>query len=198
MSKKVAIIHGSPRKKGNTFSLASIVKEELSVHDCVVDVFDAPRLSFKHPGCISCYKCQKSEEFGCHVDDEISSVVNGLPDYDAIMLATPLYWFSYPAQIKMVIDRMFSLLKFSDDEHFTTSLSGKPLALLATAGSGIEDNLALLEKQWSIPALSIGSPFLSCLFPWCDGFKPGTAGQDPKMKAKATAFAGDLLKLLQA
>jgi len=197
MSKKVVFIHGSPRKKGNTLALAGEAQAALAEMGVESDVIDAARLEFKHPGCVACYKCQQSEEFGCHIDDGLARAVATLPEYDAVVLATPVYWFSYPAQVKMFIDRMFSLIKFGENHEIYSPLAGKPLALLATGGGVLEENLEILEKQWSTPAKRIGNPFLSCLFPMCH-HAPGEAANDPVLAAKARDFGRALGGMLGA
>ena len=157
---------------------------------------DVPRLTFKHPGCIACYKCQQSEAFGCHVDDDLARAVATLPEYDAVVLASPVYWFSYPAQAKMFIDRMFSLIKFGDNHEIISPLAGKPLALLATGGGVVEDNMAMLEAQWSTPARRFRSPFLSCLFPLCN-YPPGEVVKDLAAVAKAEDFGRQLGEMVR-
>lgn len=187
MPRKAVFIHGSPRKRGNTRALAQVAAEALKELDIDSDFIDVPRLEFKKPGCIACYKCQGSPDFGCHVDDELAKAVRTLPKYDALVLATPVYWFSYPAQVKMFVDRMFSMIKFDEKHEILSPLRGKPLALLATGGGALEDNLSELERQWRIPAGRIGSPFLSMLFPMCH-YAPGAVVEDPAPVAKAHAF----------
>jgi multimeric flavodoxin WrbA len=195
MSKKVVFIHGSPRKKGNTLALARQAMSALEEMGVASDVIDVARLDFKHPGCVACYKCQASEQFGCHVDDGLARAVATLPQYDAVVLATPIYWFSHTAQVKMLIDRVFSLIKFGENHEILSPLTGKPLALLATGGGVVEENLELLETQWSIPAKRIGMPFVSCLFPLCH-YAPGEAANDPALAAKAREFGKSLGAML--
>jgi multimeric flavodoxin WrbA len=197
MSKKVVFIHASPRKNGNTRALAGAAMAALAEAGVASGEIDAPRLEFKHPGCLACYKCQQSDQFGCHVDDGLAHAVASLPDYDALVLASPVYWFSYPAQVKMLIDRMFSLIKFTESHDILSPLKGKPLALLATAGGAMEENMEMLETLWRIPAKRVGSPFLSCLFPLCH-YQPGEAVNDPALAARAGEFGKKLAAMLHA
>ncbi|KHK00202.1 flavodoxin family protein [Desulfovibrio sp. TomC] len=195
MAKKIAFILGSPRKKSNTNVLAREAMRVLAEARIAAVEIDAPRLDFKHPGCVACYKCQQSTAYGCHIKDGLGQAVSSLVDYDAIVLATPLYWLSYPAQLKMFIDRMFSLLKFGEKHEFFSPLMGKPLALLATAASGLEDNLDLLDTLWRTPTKKIEAPYLSCLFPFCQ-YPPGEVAKDADAMSKAAAFGQQLASLL--
>ena len=119
--------------------------------------------------------------------DEVAEKVAALPEYDTIVLATPIYWWSYPAQLKILIDRMYCLSKFSDPAGYRSALTGKTLAILATGGGGLEDNLSLLESQWQQPAEMLGTKFLSSLFPNTSP-EPGSLLKDPSAVEKARVF----------
>jgi len=197
MSKKVVFIHASPRKKGNTLALAGEAMAALTRMGIASDVIDVPRLEIKYPGCIACYKCQGSKDYGCHVDDGLARAVATLPDYDALVLTTPLYWFGCTAQGKMFIDRMFSMIKFDENHQILSPLRGKPFGLLATSGGELKENLEVLEHFWSIPPKRVGSPYLSCLFPLCH-YPPGEAAKDEALASRARGFGMELAVLLQA
>jgi len=165
MSNKIVFIHGSPRKNGNTSRVAKIAIQ--AARESKSDVFeiDSTKLNFEIPGCASCMKCHASDEFGCVVGDQLAETVATLSKYDVIVIATPTYWMSYTAQLKMLIDRMGSLIKFTESGEIKTPLAEKVLAILATANSGLENNLNLLEQQWRSVAKILSCQFESCLFP---------------------------------
>jgi multimeric flavodoxin WrbA len=187
MSNQIVFVQGSPRKIGNTRAISAIAMASAKEHGAEVTGIDVTNLHFKEPGCVGCQKCQQSEDFLCAFDDEIAHAVATLPKYNVIVLVTPLYWWSYSAQLKIFIDRMYSLSKLSDPENYQSLLSGKTLALLATAGGPMEDNLELLEYQWKKPANMIGCPFLSCLFPNTSS-DPGSLIKEPSAIKKAKEF----------
>ncbi|MDY6833920.1 MAG: flavodoxin family protein [Chloroflexota bacterium] len=165
VANSIAFVLGSPRKKGNTRGIAAVTMEVARENDSEVDVVDVTELDFKKPGCVGCQKCQQSKEFACSIGDQLGQTVATLPKYDVIVMATPLYWWGYPAQIKMFVDRMYSLTKFTDSDEIQTVLAGKTLALLATALGPVENNLELLEQQWKNAADILQCPFMSCMFP---------------------------------
>jgi len=187
MPNNIVFVQGSPRKNGNTRAVAAIAMEAAREAGAEVAEIDATELEFKKPGCIGCQKCQASEEFECTLGDEVGRTVATIPQYDAIVMATPLYWWSYSAQLKIFIDRMYSLSKFTDSWEVRSMLSGKTLALLATAGGPIENNLELLERQWKNPADILGCHFLSCLFPLVPP-EPGALVKDAEAVEKAREF----------
>ncbi len=189
MSKKIVFIQGSPRKNGNTRAMTALAMASARENGAEVTEIDVSTLEFKAPGCVGCLKCQHSEAYVCAFDDELAHAVATLPQYDVIVLCTPLYWWSYSAQTKIFVDRMFSLIKMQDPENHQSLLFDKVLALLATAGGPIEGNLELLETQWKIPAGLLRCRFHSCLFPNTPP-EADALVNDPSASAKAKAFGG--------
>ena len=102
---KITVITGSPRKGGNTFAMtdAFIKAAEAKGHEVVR--FDAAMM--KLGGCHACMSCFKTGK-ACSFDDDFNLIAPHILDADAIVYAMPVYWYSIPAQIKNVIDRVFS------------------------------------------------------------------------------------------
>ncbi len=102
---KILVITGSPRKNGNSNTLAEhfIKGAEEAGHKVVR--FDS---AFKnvHP-CIACNKCGMNGE--CVFKDDFEFVRNNIVDADAVVFATPMYYFGISAQIKAVIDRFYAI-----------------------------------------------------------------------------------------
>lgn len=102
---KITVITGSPRTSGNTFAMVdAFVKAAEAGGDEVVR-FDAAMM--KIGGCRACMTCFKTGK-ACSFDDDFNLIAPHILDADAIVYAMPVYWYSIPAQIKGVIDRVFS------------------------------------------------------------------------------------------
>ena len=102
---KITVITGSPRKKGNTFAMVdSFIKAAESKGHEVVR-FDAAMMNIG--GCHACMTCFKTGK-ACSFDDDFNVIAPQILDADAIVYAMPVYWYSIPAQIKGVIDKVFS------------------------------------------------------------------------------------------
>lgn len=56
--------------------------------------------------CETCFKTGKA----CSFDDDFNIIAPAILDADVIVFTMPVYWYSIPAQIKGVIDRMYSLV----------------------------------------------------------------------------------------
>ena len=102
---KILVLTGSPRKGGNSSTLADnfIKGAEESGHH--VERFDA---AFKnvHP-CIACNACGMNGE--CVFKDDFEFVRKHIVDADVVVFATPMYYFGFSAQLKTVIDRFYAI-----------------------------------------------------------------------------------------
>jgi multimeric flavodoxin WrbA len=164
MAKKVLIISGSPKNDGNTARLAGWFAEGAMSLNAAVETVNAGALKYKIPGCSSCRACQKLERYECVIDDGARAVLKRMAEVDAIVMATPLYFFSASAQIKVIFDRMFSLYKWDNDAGtMETPLKGKTLAVLASAYEDV--GLDALEKPFILTAEYTGMKYKSLLIP---------------------------------
>ena len=119
---KITVITGSPRKNGNTFAMVdSFIKAAESKGHEVVR-FDAAMM--KIGGCHACMTCFKTGK-ACSFDDDFNIIAPHIFDADAVVYAMPLYWYSIPAQIKGVIDRIFSFYVAEKD------IAGKKCGIIA-------------------------------------------------------------------
>lgn len=102
---KILVITGSPRKNGNSNTLAdNFIKGAQEAGHNVVR-FDS---AFKnvHP-CIACNKCGMNGQ--CVFKDDFEFIRDNIVDADAVIFATPMYYFGISAQIKAVIDRFYAI-----------------------------------------------------------------------------------------
>ena len=102
---KILVITGSPRKNGNSNTLTdNFIKGAQEAGHNVVR-FDS---AFKnvHP-CIACNKCGMNGQ--CVFKDDFEFIRDNIVDADAVIFATPMYYFGISAQIKAVIDRFYAI-----------------------------------------------------------------------------------------
>lgn len=182
---KILAVSGSPKKDGNTAWLLRWVAEGARSLGAKVKVVRAADLKVKVPGCSSCRACQKSAAYRCVIDDGLRPVLKCMAVSDVIVMATPLYFFSASAQLKRVIDRMFSLYKWDNvSDTFTTPLKGKTLALVASAYE--RTGLDALEKPFALTADYTGMRFESLLVP--NSGVSGDIKNNKAARARAMAF----------
>jgi multimeric flavodoxin WrbA len=181
---RILIISGSPKKDGNTAALIQWFSEGARTQGSEIEWVQAANLKYKSVGCSSCRSCQKSDKYECVIDDEAKPVLAKMASVDAIVMATPLYFFAASAQLKMIFDRMFSLYKWDNAAGtMKTVLKGKTLVLLASAYEA--DGLDALEKPFALTAAYTGMKFESLLVPHA-----GVSGEiKGRMDIRAKAFS---------
>ena len=101
---KVVLLTGSPRKNGNSHRMADSFAGAAAKLGVEVVRFDVAQMNVA--GCLACEGCVKKGK--CVVDDDFAAIAQALEQADGVVFAAPVYWFTFPAQIKAVIDRLFS------------------------------------------------------------------------------------------
>jgi len=94
-------IFGSPRKGGNTDILLQEALESAAGEGATVSTLRCCDLQIE--GCVECGGCDETGE--CVIDDEMTLVYPKLLESDAIILASPIFFYSMPSQAKALIDR---------------------------------------------------------------------------------------------
>ena len=133
MGKKIVVITGSPRKNGNSFAMTDAFIRAAEAKGHKVTRFDAALQ--KVGGCRACTTCFKSGK-ACSFDDDFNKIAPNIIEADAIVFTTPVYWYSFPAQIKGVIDRLYSFCVAGKD------VSGKECALITCCE---EDDMSVMD-----------------------------------------------------
>lgn len=129
----IVVITGSPRKHGNSFAMTDAFVQEAERQGHTVRRFDAALL--KTGGCRACHTCFKTGK-ACSFDDDFNLIAPAILEADAVVFTMPTYWYSIPAQIKGVIDRLYSFVVGGKD------IAGKQCALIACCE---EDDLSVMD-----------------------------------------------------
>ncbi|MHA1592661.1 MAG: NAD(P)H-dependent oxidoreductase [Candidatus Heimdallarchaeaceae archaeon] len=106
--RKVLGLIGSPRKKGATFAIYSLLKQGLDESNCEVDTVFLPDLS--NETCNGCFTCWHGKDKKCVHDDDVNELIHKMHEYDLMILATPVYADGLPGALKNYFDRTISLL----------------------------------------------------------------------------------------
>lgn len=136
---KILMLQGGARKNGNTAYVLNLVAEELKKrgHEVSTIYLHGKNLN----GCMGCGACKKKpDEIGCVQTDDVNPVLEEMLVSDAIVFSSPLYFWGVNAQLKAVIDRMFSLYSGMRTPEHKSLLSGKKQALIMTGGGPHDNN----------------------------------------------------------
>ena len=192
MAKRILIVSGSPRKGGNTMTVVKWVADGASAAGAEVEIVDAARLNYKAPGCTSCMSCQNSEAYVCAVKDDAAELLARFPKYDVVVLATPVFFMGFSAQLKHIVDRMYSLVKIDHEKHTVKhALNDVEFALIATAGGGEGSGLNLVKANIDAICGFLGKKPRKFCVPFAP-FQSGELDLDGELRAKSEAFGAAL------
>ncbi len=136
---KVVVVSSSPRRNGNSEVLADqfIKGAKEAGHDVEKIVLS----QYKINPCIGCEYCRKHDH-QCFQKDDADEIIKKIVDCDAFVFATPIYFYSLSAQIKILIDRFFAR-----EYEIRESETRKKAYLILTSGTpNIEDAAPTVES----------------------------------------------------
>jgi multimeric flavodoxin WrbA len=108
MIMKVLAINGSPRKKWNTAMLLENALEgaaSLGAETELIHLYD-----LAYTGCTSCFACKQKDgkSYGkCAVNDGLAPVLEKIPEVDALILGSPIYFGTVSGQMRSFMERLF-------------------------------------------------------------------------------------------
>jgi multimeric flavodoxin WrbA len=126
MPKQILILKGSPREKGNSATLADRLAAGAIAAGAQVESIYLHSLDIRP--CDACDLCQEPGS-GCVIEDDMQPLYPKLAAADAIVLASPIYWFTFTAQLKLCMDRWYAFQSSRYQE-----LHSKPFGILLTYG----------------------------------------------------------------
>ena len=182
---KILVLQGSPRKKGNSITLAEqIVKGAESAGAEVEKIF----LHGKDIStCQACYACQKKDSKGCAIDDDMQPIYQKLIDADCWVIASPVYWFTMSGQTKLFMDRCFALPAYKRN-----AFAGKRIAIAMSYGdadpfkSGCVNALRTFQDAFGY----VGAKIVGMVYGSAE--KPGEIELNQPLMARAEALGKKL------
>jgi multimeric flavodoxin WrbA len=106
MQKKLLVLKASPRENGNSSTLADQAAKGAREAGALVDSYDLHNLDISP--CDGCDTCRETGGV-CVIKDDMQTLYPLLRKADAILLASPIYWFTMNAQLKACIDRWYAM-----------------------------------------------------------------------------------------
>lgn len=140
---------GSPRKNGNTAFLLKRFLEEIQSLGGETRQIHVPDLKIRP--CTGCSMCEKKGH--CHFNDDMQTTVFPLlRNSQIVVMASPIYFYTVPAEMKAMIDRTQTLwsrkfkLGLKDPEE--TKRQGFLLSVGATRGKDLFESINLTMKYF--------------------------------------------------
>ena len=102
---KALLLNGSPRK-GNIFAALGAIEEGLeTINGLEVENIRLQEMNIAP--CMGCDAC-KGNGGSCIIGDDGNVIIEKLYEADILIFGTPVYWWGMTAQLKIVLDRMYS------------------------------------------------------------------------------------------
>lgn len=135
MGKKIVILNGSPRRKGNTSELVRAFTEGAeSAGNTVTEFFLS---SMNIHSCKCCFGGHSSKDCPCVQQDDMNEIYPQVKECDVIVLASPLYYWTMSGQLKTTIDRLFALEE--GDGNLLRGNGKSSVLLMAAEGYEFDD-----------------------------------------------------------
>ncbi|OEG00003.1 NAD(P)H-dependent oxidoreductase [Vulcanibacillus modesticaldus] len=139
---KLLAIYGSSRKNGNTEALTKIVLQNLDKNSYneifLMDYQIKPIIDQRHT----------STGFQ-RINDDYDNLAKELLNHDAILFATPLYWYGMSGQLKIFIDRFSQSIR-SQEYDFKEEMKGKKIYLVIVGGESAPYTALPLVQQFQL------------------------------------------------
>jgi multimeric flavodoxin WrbA len=107
VKKRILVLTGSPRVRGNSDLLADAFMKGATKAGHEVVKCEVGKKNIM--GCKACDTCY-SKGKPCSFDDDFNSIAPLMEKADVIVFVTPLYWFTFPTQLKAAIDKTYSFI----------------------------------------------------------------------------------------
>ncbi len=183
---KILLINGSPHEKGCTYTALDEISRTLRQEGVETELL---WLGVKPiAGCIACMRCKKTGR--CFIDDAVNETIEKLPEYDGIIVGSPVYYAGPSGQLTAFLDRLF---------YAGSGFAGKlGAAVVSCRRGGASAAFDRLNKYFTINCMPVVS---SQYWNQVHGFTPadvkkdGEGLQTMRTLARYTAW---LLKCIEA
>lgn len=130
---QILAFNGSPRKNGNT---STIIKAMLKgARSAGAETVEIRLHDIELKGCMGCLSCRKRPG-RCKQKDDLSPYLEAIKTCDGMIVGTPIYMYHVTGQMKIFIDRCYSLyISRPDGSGYDSAVpAGKRFALVTSQG----------------------------------------------------------------
>lgn len=145
---KIAIVVGSARANGNTVKLCEYLAKHNSISLFNLADYDIKGFDYNFE----------------NQNDDFIGMIEDILQHDHVVLASPVYWYSVSATMKVFMDRLSDLLKIQKD--LGRKLRGKSASIVST-GCDIEP-AACFEQAIKMSFEYLGLNYKGMLYCACE------------------------------
>lgn len=114
---KIVGINTSPREVSNCKIALEKALESAASEGAETELINSNKLNIT--ACQGDNYC-KAHEGKCAIDDDMTQIYKAIEEADGIIFAIPVYFFDVNAQMKLIIDRLYSYFQFPFAETYGT------------------------------------------------------------------------------
>ena len=129
---KITAFSSTPRQRGNSDILTDYALEGAEAAGAVIEKVRLTDYSLSP--CTACNGCQKTMDAPCIIDDDGAELLSKMTAADGIIFASPIYFFTISAQLKILLDRSYAL----GGGGRWDALAGKRMGVILTYGDSDE------------------------------------------------------------
>ena len=111
---QVLVLMSSPRKYGNTDRLANAFIKGVEENGYSTEKIYVNYQNIKP--CLGCNVCQKTNQ--CVQKDDMQDIYKKMLEAKVIVFASPVYFYTFNASMKLLLDRTFAIEKTIHDKDF--------------------------------------------------------------------------------
>lgn len=111
---QVLVLMSSPRKNGNTDRLANAFIKGVEENGYSTEKIYVNYQNIKP--CLGCNICQKTNQ--CVQKDDMQEIYEKMLEAKVIVFASPVYFYTFNASMKLLLDRTFAIEKTIHDKDF--------------------------------------------------------------------------------
>jgi multimeric flavodoxin WrbA len=188
VQKKLLVLMGSPRKEGNSSTLAREAIRSASADGAHVEFHHLHEMNIRP--CRACEYCrQEGAPRTCSQADDMQLLYPILKAADAILISGPVYWFTIGAQTKLFMDRLYAL---GSEEGY--GLRDKTIGIILTYAdedafkSGAVNALRAFQDSFNY----VGARIAGMVYG--SGSKPGEVRSNIDLMARAAELGKQLVR----
>ena len=182
---KVLLINGSPKANGNTAFALEQMEEVFHAAGVETETIQVgSQIICGCTGCGSCYKTQK-----CVFDDLVNGTAAKLPEYDGMVIGSPVYYASPNGTLLSFLDRLFYSTGHIDKRMMVGA------SVVCARRGGCTASMDVLNKYFTISGMPVAS---SSYWNIIHGGKPGDAELDAEGIRTMRNLAKNMVFLMNA
>ncbi len=104
---KILVLNGSPHQNGNTKALVDAFAK--GAEEVGHEVNEINVATMEIAGCLGCEYCHTKGNGTCVQKDDMSQVYEALSEAEAVVLASPVYYFTLTGQLQCAIHRTYAI-----------------------------------------------------------------------------------------